>query len=169
MEVATSFVTLGSFELMIWLHTARSPTREVWDEKINLLRAQKARRGGDMTTFRSLVVSDGAHPSARERNEIFGEIFGQGPYRFAAVSVDLDKAVLRGVATVIQWLMPGFRAYKPAEIAIALAHLELTDHADAIFAELARLQEQLPANRTLQLARAACVGEVESTRINSSS
>lgn len=154
-QSATSIITLGELELMLWLHTRTKPSAAEWEAHIARLRDAKKRRGGDMDKFRSLVISDGAAPAAREREIIFKEVFGGTKAVFAAVSADLSNPVLRGVATVIAWLQPGFRAYEPDRTMEALSYLELTAHTDRVLRELEALQALLPPVRTLALAREA--------------
>lgn len=155
MKIATTIVTVGKIEVMLWLHTREMPSIPEWDLHIGKLREASERRGGDMKNFVSLVFSDGGHPNARERKIIFSEIFGGGQARFAAVSIDLKNPVLRGVATVIAWLQPGFGAYPPNDIAGALAHVGLTESADRVISEFETLQREMPKNRTLELAKEA--------------
>jgi hypothetical protein len=155
MDVATTIFTLDKTDVMLWLQTRATPAVSEWDVHIAKLRAASARRGGDMRGFVSLVVSDGGHPSARERKIIFSEIFGEVRSPFAAVCVDLANPVLRSVATVIAWLQPGFRAFPPGEMANALDHVGLAAHGERVIVEFEGLQKGLGPVRTLELAKAA--------------
>ena len=154
-DIATSITTIGAHDVMLWLHTRRAPSAAEWDIHIAKLLTAKEKRGDKMTDFRSLVISDGGHPTARERKIIFAEVFGRGRTPFAAVSVDLTNPVLRGVATVIAWLQPGFKAFQPDDALKALEHVGLAAEVDRVLAEFDTLQTEFPPVRTLALVKSA--------------
>lgn len=155
MNVHSSTLNLGQIELMLWLHVKANPSPEEWEQQIDKLRQLKLQRGGDMTRFRGLVVSDGGGPGPKERALIYREIFDKTPSRQAVVTIGVNNPLIRGLATAITWFHPGFKIFQASAVREALHHLEVSQHAEAIIAEFDKMQKNLPFIESLALARQA--------------
>jgi hypothetical protein len=152
-ESAITYVQCGDLELMLWLHTGENPSKEEWDTHLDDLRRVKARRNGDMNSFRSVVMSDGGAPGSRERSIIFKDLLTGPGMRFAAISAMLSNPVLYGIGTAISWMQPRFKVYSPNQSRQALAYLGVQAHIPAILTAYAELQRTLPPNKTLAAAQ----------------
>ncbi len=157
MVVKTMIVTLGELDLQIWLHTAQTPSDAEWDAGIQLLIDYKAAHHGDLSRYRVLAVSDGGRPGLNERTR-FTSIYEKRAVPTAAVTIGLSNAVMRGVATALSWLNPGFKAHGPDQFDAAIGHLGLARFDREILMQLEVLQKELAPLKTLARIRASRAG-----------
>jgi hypothetical protein len=106
-----------------------------------------------MSGLRSFVVSDGGRPGPRERAIIFKEIYGEARVPGAAVSIDFDNPLTRGLATVLSWLSPGFKVFRPHDVRLAFDHIGVGANVPELMRELELLQRDLPPVGTLDAMR----------------
>lgn len=149
MDMDFAHLLCGDCYALIYLHTEADPAHDQWNQSINQIETLKAKVSGDMTKFRSLVVTDGGAPDTVQRRQIT-EVFG-GKVKSAAVTTVLSNPIKRGIATAILWLNPEFRAFAPNQFTHALKHLNLESHNAAIVAVLKKLQLKMPPNQTLKI------------------
>jgi hypothetical protein len=150
MEMAFKIVAHGGCHVLLWLHTSRDPPANEWMSalaEVDALRQQL----GQLSTVRSLAITDGGAPNAVQRQQLYIESLASKTISSAAVSTVLRNPVKRSIVTAILWLNPNFRAFPPERFTMALEHLSLGGSADVMMRELHGLQEQLPPSETLQL------------------
>ncbi|PRQ05275.1 hypothetical protein ENSA5_03940 [Enhygromyxa salina] len=102
-----------------------------------------------MTSIRTLAISDGGAPNALQRQELFTTLL-EGKAKSAVVTSVLTNRLKRGIATAIFWLNPNFRAYPPDQFDNALAHLEVSDHREAVLRTLREMGHKLAPLDTLK-------------------
>lgn len=102
-EKRTAIVVLG----------ATTPDDADWEV---LVEAQK-RDGHD----RTLVVTAGGAPTARQRKAILDASGGKG----LPAAVLTDSVVVRGITTAISWFVQDVRAFPPHDLQAALDHLKI--------------------------------------------
>jgi hypothetical protein len=146
-----SIVQLGTLEVCLWLHTKRDPSQEAWDAAGEELKKLKERVGGDIQRMPMLVITDGGAPNARQRSQLERGIFGGGKHRTAAISNMLSNPVIRGLATALSWLNPGFRVFEPSHWREAVDYIGVPDGVRRLWPALKRMQAKLPPVTTLRV------------------
>jgi hypothetical protein len=99
--------------LLVLVHGARPPSDIDWNEYVHALGASR------VTGL--LVATDGAGPDGPQRakvNDLVRQRGGSFP-----TAVVTGSLVARGIVTALGWFNPKVRAFAPAEIARALAHV----------------------------------------------
>jgi hypothetical protein len=99
--------------LLVLVHGPRSPSDIDWDDYTRAL--------GASPVTGVLVATDGAGPDGRQR-AILNDLVKQrgGSFPTAVVTGSL---VARGIVTALGWFNPKLRAFAPAALAHALAHV----------------------------------------------
>jgi hypothetical protein len=151
MEMAFKIVTLGDYQVLLWLHTSHDPSPNEWADALVEVDALKQRLGTGISGVRSLAITDGGAPNSVQRQQLYIESLASKTISSAAVSTVLRNPVKRSIVTAILWLNPNFRVFPPDRFVLALEHLGLGEHVHAIFTELQGLQQQLTSSETLQL------------------
>jgi hypothetical protein len=134
--------------LALWLHTANDPPQPEWQDAINRL----AQRKEDISTWRSLVISDGGAPNSQQRAEL-AALHGKQPMKLGVITTSLANPVKRGIVTAITWFNPAMRAVGPEQSVTVLAHLDLLDSFDMLSDHFLQMQAQLPRVATLDQVR----------------
>ena len=154
MHTVFRLTRIGLFDVALWLHTKEDPTDSEWDQGCDELSALKQRSGGDASRLRTVILSDGGAPNARQRSKFSG-LF-TGPTKSSLITVSLTNPVKRAIANLITtWLNPGFRAFGPPRTSEALTYVELLSEQAAIWKHFDELANILGMTETLLLARKA--------------
>jgi len=154
MHTVFRLTRIGPFDAALWLHTKEDPSDSEWDQGCGELLALKQRNDGDSSHLRTVIISDGGAPNARQRSHFSG-LF-TGPTKSSLITVSLTNPVKRAIANVITtWLNPGFRAFSPARTREALAYVELLSEQAALWKHFDELANVLGMTETLLLARKA--------------
>jgi len=148
MKMIMGITTCGDLDVLLWLHTEEDPPQDEFNQALNRVIELKRKRNG-VTTFRSLVVTDGGAPNTLQRGQV-SDVF-EGKVKAVAVTTVLNNRIKRGIATAISWINPSFRAHSPEEFDVALRYLDLADHRTAIVAEFQRLQKSITPIKTLTM------------------
>jgi hypothetical protein len=141
---------IGELTLLVSLHTA-APPGDDWIPYERLLREHKQRVNGDIARLRVLVVSDGGAPDTRQRHTMQNEIWQGRPVKVSVLTNSLKNPVVRGIATALSWMNPGFKICNPSDLRGGLVHLELLHAFDRTWECLRRLQAGMPRVATLGL------------------
>jgi len=152
MNMAMSIINCGELDVAIWLHTDEDPGREPWSEATNQVASLKQTRGGDVSGIRTLAITDGGAPNSLQRKQLHSDVLG-GNAPSTVISNVLSNRFKRGIVTAISWLNPSFRGFQPEDYLKAFEHIELGSHIDTIFAEVGKLQQQLPPVETWKLLK----------------
>ena len=112
-------------------HGSSNPSDEEWKAYLDYYLAN------ERECLRTLVVTDGGGPNAKQRAET-AKLIQSAPTRVAIVS---SSTFVRGVATALSWFNKRVQAFSDTEMDRALSYLEVTDNlARLITAELKTLQ-----------------------------
>jgi eukaryotic-like serine/threonine-protein kinase len=142
---AFRFVPCGEWVACLWLHTREDPDDALWERNL----AEGVRIAGHrMEMLRTLAVTDGGGPNTRQRARL-RETVGGARWTVAVVSNALANPLVRGLVTAFTWFLPGVRAFSPAQVRRALAHVDLGDYADPLWDALMEMQAELPRVATL--------------------
>jgi hypothetical protein len=139
---AFSVLSVKGLEVVLALHTADDPSDTEWQSYIELLEGAKRTSRGSTASVRSLAVTDGGAPNAKQR-DLTSKVAG-GPLKTTAISNTLSNPIKRGITTAISWVNPAFIAVQPYEWEKGFKHLDLEGQLKPIVSELERLQRQLP-------------------------
>jgi hypothetical protein len=145
----TTTTKLRDLDVVVWLHTAVDPAPDEWAVGVEMTVELIRKHGGDISLIRSLVVTDGGAPNARQRKELHEVVFGGRPSQLSVITNSLTNPLKRGVATAIHWLNPAFLALPPAQWRESLRHLDLEDDTVPLLQVLNRLQKYFPFVRSL--------------------
>jgi serine/threonine-protein kinase len=126
MEMTSASGRLGGLRLIVVLHSTKEPTNEEFGHYIELVRQFKEECGGDLSTLRTFVVTDGGAPNAEQR-ALMKRVHDGKPGLIAAVT-DLSNPFLRGAVAAISWFNPKLSAVGVPQWRDALNHLGLGDH-----------------------------------------
>jgi hypothetical protein len=148
MEMVTSVLRLRELVVLVFLHTAEDPVPEEWAGGMRLWKELRAELKGDFSKSRSLVVTDGGAPNARQRAEM-NEVFAGQPHKIVVITNSLSNPLKRGVATAIGWVNPSFKAVGPDQWWSALQHTDLLQESERLLQELQRMQATLAPVKTL--------------------
>jgi hypothetical protein len=141
-------VRLGGLDVLLELANDQPMPQQGWDRRSDLVRALVARNNGDASRIRTLVVTDGGAPNARQRNEMDAAVRKQ-PSKTAVVTNALGNPLVRGIATAVRWVNPAFKAVGPESWEQALEHVDLIEHGPILLVHLTELQTRLPPIKTL--------------------
>jgi hypothetical protein len=154
MQTAFRLVEIAGLDVSLWLHTDKNPSKAEWDAACAQTAALGRRRGGDFSSLRTIIISDGGAPSSEQRTQFFG-IFAR-PTKTSLITSALANPVKRAIANAIaSWLNPAFRVYGPANGPAAFAYVDLVAQHEAVFRAFDELQSKLPPVETLALVRKA--------------
>lgn len=134
---------LGDLSVMLWLHTHVDPPADQFQEALAELGRHRRQHNVGLARVRSLVVTDGGAPGARQRAQLTTAL-DHSPSRLAVVTTVLENPIKRGVATALAWLNPDVRFFLPDRFRDAVAYLELGIYEDRLWTELCALLSQLP-------------------------
>lgn len=145
-------VSTGASELVLFLHTNRTPTPAEWADAMALLGGAMRKSGPQ--SLRSLVITDGGGPDADMRAQL-KELYER--QRFAMPTAVLAASVLvRGIVGAISWFSPSIRSFSPRGLGAALGFLEVPSSAQARILDAARaMQDTLPLVACLKLVENA--------------
>ena len=140
-EMVFKQVRFGDRDVLLFLHTARSPERAGWDQVMTLIRAYADT--GDLRRLGIFAVTDGGGPDSVMRAEVMKFYEQRG--HSVKTAVVTTSVVGRGIVTAISWFNPYIRAVSPRHADEALAHLGLTNAVfPRILKELEQLQREIP-------------------------
>ncbi len=151
-NLATTFLTLRPFLVVLWLHSDVDPTDLEWNTALGELAVRRRARHLSVDQLRQVVISDGGSPNAGQRKHSAAALDGL-PSKLAVLTTVLLNPIKRGAATAVSWLNPAVRFYYPTSLTEALEYLEVGDHRATIGHAFQELQSQLPHVRALELAK----------------
>ena len=129
-RVAASF---GQVHLAI--QRGESVSDAVWNEWLASLQQDPDGR------LRLLVESHGGGPNAKQRKQFVDAMRG----RDLRIAVLTDSPISRGMVTAVSWLGQPLRSFRVAQLAEAIAWLDLTpSEGEQLRVELAKLRRQMP-------------------------
>jgi hypothetical protein len=79
----------------------------------------------------ALIASAGGGPTAAQRARLNDMTKKAGLVNTLKAAVLTDSLLVRGMATALAWIVPGYRAFPPAEIGAALEFLGVSGAASA--------------------------------------
>ncbi|MEO8180757.1 MAG: hypothetical protein ABI895_18135 [Deltaproteobacteria bacterium] len=164
--MAFRMLHLRNLHVALLLHTERDPSAAEWSRGCQAFGALRKQCGDNTASLRTLVISDGGAPNAKQRAEFF-QAGLEGLHRTALISLSLSNPVKRGIATALSWVNPRVRAFEPPCWSEAFGYAGLSRHFDAVWSELAKLQQRLPDNQTLRLIATAARHPAAAQRVSS--
>ncbi len=148
-NAVAKMVSVDGGEALLFLHTARNPSREEWDLGMEML--NRAVSTGVFARIRVLVVTDGGGPDVVMRSELQALFKKQGHSPKTAVVT--TSVLSRGIVTAVSWFNPHIKAFAPIHFAAALDHLAIPRTAPRLLRELAEMERELGPNSCLALVR----------------
>lgn len=128
------FVSTSRGEIMVVIHTSQPPSDAEWKEYVEGVASL------DLSTARSIVITDGGAPSAHQRKVLNDVIGGRQP---PGVVIS-PSTFVRGVVTALSWFNPGLKAFAPEDFDNACKYLELSgSEIEEVWLTVDRLVEQL--------------------------
>ncbi len=136
--------------VILWLHTATDPDDRSWTEGCELHRGALRDKRGDIACVRTLVITDGGAPNARQR-----KLLAENPWTSGRIGPPCSRAccptLKRGLATALSWLNPEIRFFEPHEPDRALGHLELSGRSlEPVWQSFRAMQDDLPPVEALR-------------------
>jgi hypothetical protein len=149
----TRLIRVGDLEAQVWLATSSDPTAAEWTSGCRAAASRFHARKGDVSTFRTLVVTDGGAPNAVQRRELNLDALGATRHKVAVLTTILrTSAIKRGIATALTWINPEIHFFEPQGILGALDHLGIPRaQFEPIWTCLGELQRSLPPIQALRL------------------
>jgi hypothetical protein len=124
--------------LFIVVYRATNPTDEEWNEYLALVE----RHGVEQTV--QLISTDGGEPTSLQRKKLNALLAG----RMVPVAVVSDEPRILRTVSFLSWFNRKIKAFPPARLDQALAHLEIpTGRETLIAAEIRSLRAQLGLDR----------------------
>jgi hypothetical protein len=150
METVARTVLIDQTLVVLWLTSKIDPPANDFERGIATIRQAMRDHGVPGSATRTVIVSDGGAPNAKQRKDL-AELWSGAPAKSAVITTVLSNPIKRGIATALAWTNPAMKFFRPEEMIAALGHLGL-EHAKAtIWAEYGKLQTQVPRNATLGL------------------
>jgi hypothetical protein len=101
-------------------------------------------RGGDLSTIRNLVFTEGGGPNAAQRKIASERLQKLKNWNKATSAVVSNATSVRGIVTVLHWFNMNIKGFPPHRIDEAFAFLGIgKEEAEQILAELPKLKAQL--------------------------
>lgn len=123
-NMATRILRYGSYEVVLWLHSAEHPDNHVWEQSVAHIKDVVQSWNGDVSNLRGLIISDGGFPSGRQRDQLRRNTWGTKSYPACVITLPLTP-LGRGVVTAFSWVNRGFKAFYAHELDAALRHINL--------------------------------------------
>jgi hypothetical protein len=136
------------YTIILWLHTEEPTSDAEWAAGMELVRAHDVASHGDMERLRFFVITDGGSPTTKMRQD--WKVVLDGRKHKAAILMNMNSAIMRGIVTAASWFNPDVKAFAPSELAKALNHVGLKlEDADRILAEMHDMQRELKTVKAL--------------------
>jgi hypothetical protein len=113
-----SYVARRVVDVLVFVHTAESPTDEEWEELLEYYR-----KASELPEYKTLVLSIGGAPNAGQRVRL-SEIIGEKPTRIAVLT---PSPLVRAAGIAVSWFRPNIRMFNPTDVRAALEHLGVPD------------------------------------------
>jgi hypothetical protein len=94
-----------------------------WHEFMTLAEQMFAEVGNDFSRVRSLAISDGGGPTARQRQALVTRF----PVHQFPGAVVTSSRLARGIANALGWFYPSIKTFAPGDFGRALAHIGIND------------------------------------------
>jgi hypothetical protein len=98
--------------------------------------------GAKLERVRLMTITDGGAPTVRQRAKI-SEWWGGRRMKVCVVSRAYDNPIKRGITTAVQWINPDLGFFRPPEIRLAVAHVDLAAELGRVWSEYQSLEKQL--------------------------
>jgi hypothetical protein len=145
-------VGAGENDVLLFLHTARTPERNEWSEMMAGI--ARYTRLGDFRRLRILVVTDGGGPDTAMRGEL--QAFYKSRNHSPKTAVVTTSVVSRGIVAAVNWFNPHIKAFSPRSFPDALAHLDLPRTTlPRLLREFSEMERELTPNSCLSLVNGA--------------
>jgi hypothetical protein len=145
-------VGAGDRDVVMFLHTSRSPSRAEWDEFMALL--ARAAIKGDLQRLRGLIVSDGGGPDATMRGHL-QEFFKKQNHALRC-AVMMTNVISRGIVAAVSLFNPNLKPFSPRHFPDALAYLGLPRTTEPrLLREFTEMERELGPNSCLSLITSA--------------
>ncbi len=147
-NLSVKLLSVGSSDLVLYLHTSRAPNRPEWSEAMSFL--EGAARRNRMQNLRGLVITDGGGPDADMRAQL-KELYEREHLAMPTAVVSVSVLV-RSIVGAISWFSPSIRSFSFRSLDQALGFLDLPVTAKPRILETARsMQQALPLVTCLKL------------------
>jgi len=149
MELAFTLTILKGLDVAVCLHTAAPVPQHEWDADI--LQFERLTNGAaDAQLSRMLVITDGGGPDAKQRSHL-KQVYRGHTIKTAVIVPGMNNVVKRGLMTALTWVNPQISFYVPAQLQLALKHVNLESEQHVLWNNLLALQRRLTPIRTLGL------------------
>jgi hypothetical protein len=151
-NLSVRLVSIGTSEVLLYLHTSRAPSQPEWTEAMALL-AGGIRRAG-MKNLRGLVITDGGGPDTDMRARL-KELYDR-EHLAMPTAVVAASALVRSVVGAISWFSPSIKSFSVRDLDAALRFLDVPARAKPrLLGEARSLQQALPLVTCLRLVENA--------------
>jgi hypothetical protein len=139
--------------LVVSIYTSQHPTDREWDQYLEICRALETQVGGNIEEKGgALVITDGAAPSTRQREQLNEFLRG----RHCRAAIVTSSFFARSITTALSWFNRDVKAFAPNRYEQALRHVRVAPADEtSLWKELVRLAAGLPGHETLASIRPA--------------
>jgi hypothetical protein len=141
-------VSTGASDVLLYLHTSRTPSQEEWSGAMALLAGGVQKHG--MHKLRALVITDGGGPDADMRAQLKGMYDRERlPLPTAVIAAN---GLVRSVVGAISWFSPSIKSFSFRGFDDALRFLQVPlSGKPRILFETRSMQQTLPLVTCLKL------------------
>ncbi|MEY4515085.1 MAG: hypothetical protein RLZZ450_7207 [Pseudomonadota bacterium] len=135
-------VTFGDIVVGLMLIGPRDPADSEFFAVMDSLSQNMGQVGPKLERVRLMTITDGGAPTVRQRAKISEWLAGRR-MKVCVVSRAYDNPIKRGITTAVQWINPDLGFFRPPEIRLAVAHVDLAAELGRVWSEYQLLEKRL--------------------------